>query len=115
MAYKYRPSAADRAAYGAKMAEIDQFCKDHEISASLRGDSYYFRLNGVDYRISNHTIEASNRGAFDDFGNQIRELYHDGGEADTVCITAGKTRIIDIYNDLAAGYKLDRRGNRITK
>lgn len=30
-----------------------------------------------------------------------------------ICITAGKTRIMDIYSDLEAGYKLDRRGNRL--
>lgn len=34
---------------------------------------------------------------------------------DTVYITASKTRIIDIYNDLAAGYELDKRGNRVEK
>lgn len=30
----------------------------------------------------------------------------------TVYIHAGKTRIIEIYNDLKAGYQLDGRGNR---
>ena len=48
-------------------------------------------------------------------GNQIRELYHEAGEKGMICITAGKTRIMDIYNDIAAGYDLDRRGNRISK
>ena len=71
-------------------------------------------LNGINYRVSNHTVETSNSKAYDDFGNKTRELYHPQGREDnTVYITAGKTRIIDIYNDLKAGYKLDKRGNRI--
>lgn len=42
-----------------------------------------------------------------------RELYHqDGREDNTVYIHASKTRIIEIYNDIVAGYKLDGRGNR---
>lgn len=49
-------------------------------------------------------------------GEKKRDLYHpDGREEDTVYITASKTRIIDIYNDLAAGYELDKRGNRVEK
>jgi hypothetical protein len=54
------------------------------------------------------------RGAYNEFGEQIREKYHENKESDDVIyITAGKTRIIEIYNDLKAGHKLDRRGNRI--
>ena len=115
MAYKWKPSKAAAAEYGAKMAEIDQFCRDHGISQSLSSDSYYFTLGGNFYRVSNHTVAASNNAAFDDMGNQIRELYHEAGEKGMICITAGKTRIMDIYNDIAAGYDLDRRGNRISK
>lgn len=114
MSYKWKPSKAAAAEYSAKMAEIETFCLEHNIRQSLRGDSYYFVLDGKLYRVSNHTVEASNRGAFDDMGNQIRELYHEAGEEGRICITAGKTRIMDIYNDLTAGYTLDRRGNRIS-
>ena len=32
-----------------------------------------------------------------------------------VYITASKTRIIEIYNDIVAGYKLNKRGYRIWK
>lgn len=96
------------------MKEIDDFIKANNIHQSLSGDSYYFNIGNQEYRVSNHTVDASNRGAYDDFGNQKRDLYHPNGEEDDVIyITAGKTRIIDIYNDLKAGYKLDRRGNRI--
>ena len=115
MAYKWKPSKAAAAEFSAKMAEIETFCHDHDIRKSLSSDSYYFVLGGKMYRVSNHTVAASNRGAFDEDGNQIRELYHEAGEDGMICITAGKTRIIDIYNDLAAGYDLDRRGNRISK
>lgn len=48
------------------------------------------------------------------YHEQLRELYHDPErEADVIEILAGKTRIIDIYNDLVAGYDLDYRGRRI--
>lgn len=114
MSYKWKASKAAAAEYGAKMREIEQFCQDHGISSSLSNDSYYFTLNGKNYRVSNHTVAASNRGAYNDLGEQLREEYHPGGEAEMICITAGKTRIMDIYNDLVEGYKLDRRGNRIT-
>lgn len=45
-----------------------------------------------------------------------RDLYHETKRKDnTVYIHAGKTRIIEIYNDLKAGYKLDGKGYRIKK
>ena len=44
---------------------------------------------------------------------QTRELYHpEGREADVVYIHASKTRIMEIYNDLKAGHKLDGKGRR---
>ena len=113
MARNWKPSKAAAADFAAKMAEIEQFCRDHQISQSLSGDSYYFTIGGNFYRVSNHTVAASNNAAFDDMGNQIRELYHEAGEKGMICITAGKTRIIEIYKDLEAGHTLDRRGNRI--
>lgn len=113
MSYKWKPSKAAAADYAEKMEMIRVFCLDHSIKHSISFDSYYFTLYGTDYRVSNHTVAASNRGAYRD-GVQVRDLYHPDGEADTVCITAGKTRIIEIYNDLTAGYKLDRRGNRLS-
>ena len=77
--------------------------------------SYYFTIDGQDYRVSNHSVEASNAAAFDyTLGVQRRDLYHaEGRKADTIYIHASKTRIIEIYTDLAAGRKLDGRGNRI--
>ena len=113
MSYKWKPSKTAAREFAAKMAEIDQFCADNGIYQSLSGDSYYFVLDGVKYRVSNHTVTASNKGAYNADGIQVRDLYHPEGEAGIVCITAGKTRIMEIYADLAAGYKLDRRGNRL--
>lgn len=111
---KWKPSKAAKKEFAAKMNEIENFCAAHGISASLSQDSYYFNFNGVNYRISNHSVEASNRGAFDELtGEQKREFYHQTGKDDkTIYIHAGKTRIIEIYNDIVAGYKLDGRGNR---
>lgn len=118
MGFKYKPSKAARAEFAAKMKEIADFCTRNGISQSRNGDSYYFTINDQEYRVSNHSVEASDRAAFkeDIFTGemvQVRDLYHEGGrKKDTVYIHAGKTRIIDIYNDLKAGYELDGRGNR---
>ena len=113
MSYKWKPSKAAAREFAEKMSVISDFCRAHYIKKSLSGDSYYFELSGVKYRVSNHTVEASNNAAYNDAGDQVRQLYHPEGEADMICITASKTRIIEIYNDLAAGHKLNRRGYRI--
>lgn len=111
--YKWTPSKTAKREFAKKMDEIDKFCSENGISASYSNDSYYFEIDGVNYRVSNHTIEASNRRAFNSDGEQVREKYHsDEREDDTVYIHASKTRIIEIYNDLKAGYELDGRGYR---
>lgn len=111
--YKWKPSKSKAREFAQKMDEIDEFCRLNGISQSGSSDSYYFTLNNQNYRVSNHSIEASNAGAYDWKGEQIRELYHeDGRREDTVYINAGKTRIIEIYNDLKNGYKLDGNGRR---
>ncbi len=111
--YKWKPSKTAMREFAEKMREIDDFCDKNNIIQSRNSDSYYFCLNGQNYRVSNHTVEASNRHAFNEFGEQTRELYHEDGERDdTIYITAGKTRLIEIYNNLSAGYELDRRGYR---
>jgi hypothetical protein len=111
MTYRYRPSKSKAKAFAIKMKEIEDFCIDNGIQSSRTNDSYYFNINGVNYRVSNHTIECSNKHAFNDLGVQTRELYHDYDlERDVIQITASKTRIIQIYNDLKAGHKLNKRG-----
>ena len=111
--YKWRPSKTVKREFAEKMEEIEKFCKEHGISASASKDSYYFVLNGKNYRVSNHSIETSNAHAYDWLGNQVRKKYHENERnKETVYIHASKTRIIDIYNDLADGYELDGRGNR---
>lgn len=110
---KWKPSKKAAQEYGETMREIDEFCTTNNISKSRSNDSYYFTHNGVNYRVSNHTIESSNARAVDmETGETIREAYHGGREANTVYIHAGKTRIIDIYKDIVFGYDLDSRGNR---
>lgn len=118
MAYKWKPSKAAKTEFANKMKEIEQFCKDNGIQTSMSGDSYYFTIGDQEYRVSNHSVEASNKGAFrEDIVTgemvQVRDLYHsDGRKADVIYIHASKTRIIDIYNDLKNGYQLDGRGYR---
>lgn len=110
---RYRVSRSKAREYASKMNEINTFCSEHGIQQSRTSDSYYFRINGRPYRVSNHTIAASNAHAYNALGEQIRDKYHDDAEdPNTVYITAGKTRIMEIYMDLTAGYELDRRGNR---
>lgn len=110
---RWKPSKAAKREYAVKMEQIATFCKDHGITQSRNGDSYYFVIDGINYRVSNHTVEKSNSAAYDEIYGKIRDEYHPNGrDSETVYIHAGKTRIIDIYNDLSAGYELDGRGNR---
>ena len=112
----WRPSKTAKREFAQKMEEIDNFCREHNIRSSLSNDSYYFTINDQEYRVSNHSIESSNKGAYDQFGNKIREEYHpEGREEGVIYIHASKTRIIEIYNDLSNGYKLDGRGIRKLK
>lgn len=109
---RWKPSRTKAREFACKMKEIEEFCAAHAISMSCNGDSYYFNHGDKSYRVSNHTIEASNAGAFRD-GIQVRGLYHDTKRnPNTVYIHAGKTRIIDIYTDIINGYELDGRGYR---
>lgn len=111
--YKWKPSKSKAREFAKQMEEIDMFCREHGIRQSNSSDSYYFQINGQRYRVSNHTIEASNRAAYSELGEQLREVYHpDGREAGTIYITASKTRIIEIYNNLVSGYELTARGYR---
>lgn len=111
--YRYKPSKTKIREYAEKMDRIDDFCRENNISKSANSDSYYFEINGQKYRVSNHSVESSNRGAYEEGTHeQIRELYHpEGREKDTIYIHAGKTRIMEIYENLKAGKELDGRGN----
>ena len=112
--YKWRPSKTAKREFAIKMDEISKFCQKNGIIASSSNDSYYFTINGQRYRVSNHSIEASNRGCFNQWGEKVREEYHDATRSkDVIYIHASKTRIIDIYNNLKAGYKLNGRGEKI--
>lgn len=102
----YCPSREERHAFKSLMKDVRAFCLSNNIDHSRNYDSYYFSIGGVSYRVSNHTVAASNR-------NGAR-VYHPGGEVEgTVYITASKTRIIEIYSDLKAGFQLTRRGYRV--
>lgn len=113
MGKRWTPSKTARREFAKKMDEISDFCAENGIDQSRSGDSYYFMLNGRSYRVSNHTVEASNRAAFDPVtGERIRDTYHAGGRGEGVYIHASKTRIIEIYTDLKNGVELDGRGCR---
>lgn len=110
---RWKPSKARAREFAEEMQEISDFCNENGIERSVGSDSYYFTIDGQKYRVSNHSIEASNAHAYNWMGEQVRPKYHeDERDRDTRYIHASKTRIIQIYNDLAAGYELDGRGNR---
>ena len=111
-AYKWKPSKSAKAEFAKKIQDIEEFCKKNGIESSLSGDSYYFTINGQKYRVSNHSVEASNSHAYDWKGDKVRDLYHEEGRKDDVIyIHAGKTRIMEIYEALKAGKVLDGKGN----
>ena len=82
MQYRWKPSKTKAREFAQKMAEIDEYCLKNNISQSRSSDSYYFTINGEDYRVSNHTVAQSNRGAYNEFGERTRENYHVDGEYD---------------------------------
>ena len=59
--YRYKPSKTKIREYAEKMDRIDDFCSKNNISKSANSDSYYFEINGQKYRVSNHSVESSNR------------------------------------------------------
>lgn len=74
------------------MNEIEEYCANNNISKSLRSDSYYFTYNGVEYRISNHSVEVS--------VSNTGERYHGNSEEyrnKIFCVHASKVRLIDIH------------------
>lgn len=109
---KFKPSRKAAREFAAKMAEIEAFCRENGIDASASRDSFYFTVNNQKYRVSNHSVEASNAGAYDEIRGKIRDTYHDGRKADVIYIHASKTRIIEIYENLKNGVELDGRGYR---
>ena len=106
MRRKWKPSKTAKREFSKKMQEIDNFCLENGISVSVSNDSYYFTINEQKYRVSNHSVESSCR-------NSHGKYHTDGRQDNVIYIHAGKTRIIDIYNDLVDGYELDGHGNRI--
>lgn len=108
---KWKASKTKAKEFAIEMKRIEEFCCENGISYSRTMDSYYFTLNGINYRVSNHTMETSNAHAYNDFGEQVREKYHSENDFEELtCITASKTRIIEIYNNLKDGKILDKRG-----
>lgn len=104
MSYRWKPSKSSKVEFAKKMEAIDKFCYENKIQKSSTSDSYYFILNGIEYRISNHSVESSNLKS----GNRWHEK---GREKGVIYIHASKTRIIEIYQNLEKGLQLDGRGN----
>lgn len=113
MYYKKEFSKKAKKEFAQKMQEIEKFCDENGIIQSSSSDSYYFSLNGQKYRVSNHSLDASNRHAFNEYYIQVRDLYHPDilkEKKEEIQILASKTRIIEIYTNLKNGKKLNKRG-----
>lgn len=107
MGYSWKLSKAKKQEFAKKMDEIWEYCCQNGISSSSNQDSYYFCVNGQKYRVSNHTIESSNRKAYNEYGQQIRSKYYNDQRADDVIyIHASKTRLIEIHKKLIEGKNL---------
>lgn len=114
---QFKFSKSDKKEYAIKIKEIKEFCDKNFIFYSKNMDSFYFEIAGKQIRVSNHTIKASDKGEFWENPQtfeleKVRDSYHKGKKYNFE-ITASKLRIIEIYNDLKAGYKLNKRGYRI--
>jgi hypothetical protein len=111
---KWKPSKEKAAEYAAKIKELEYFLADHpEIKSSNSRESFYFEIKGKTVRVSNHTVARSDSGCFDEFGNEIRSSYHQ--EDYDIKITASPVRLPQIWADLNAGFKLNKRGVKIEK
>lgn len=106
----YRLSKTKKREYAIKLEEVKDYCDKNHIYYNYKAKSFYFSVNGKDYRVSNHTVEASNKAAFDEFGYQWRELYHPKGRKDEIQIFASPVRLIEIHQNLLKGLDLDGRG-----
>jgi len=112
MKKRYTPNKAQKERFIEEIKRVEQFLDEHpEIGHSILLDSYYFNINGKNVRVSNHTIDASDRGMYDRNGDKVRDSYHSNCNYD-ICITASKLRLPEIYNDLMNGYELTKRGVR---
>lgn len=104
MAYKWKPSKSAARAFAQQMREIEDYCIENNISSSYNNDSYYFTINGQNYRVSNHSVEASRR-------NSGGKYHQDGRSDEVIYIHASKSRLIEIHQALLRGEKLDGNGN----
>lgn len=111
---RYRKARADERNYFAAQAriekllnnkeetrpdDIDEFCRKNGIRQSKAGDSFYFRIDGKSYRISNHTEQYSNMCSRDLKGRKIRNCYHGKGSR-TTTILAQRSEVKRIYERL---------------
>lgn len=113
---KWKPSKKAKEEFKEKMNAIELFLSNHlDVNASSSRDSFYFSFENKNYRISNHSIESSNARAYSRLTDeQVREKYHDDRRNEnTQYIHASKTRIIEIYNAITSGKKVDGHGNVI--
>lgn len=108
MAYyrkKWKPSKSAAREFAQTMDTVQSYCDQNGIGYSSKMDSFYFTYEGQKYRISNHSVEASNQGR----RNAGLEEFH-GSRDEYVNIFASKTRLVEIHQRIVAGLKVNGRG-----
>jgi len=117
--FRWKPSQEQKQEYVKKMEDVNRFIKEKGINRARSG-SLYFHINDQPYRVSSHSIDVSDRGAFpinpitgerDMMAEPTRQSYHKNDD-DVIDILASPSRIMEIYNDLEQGFQLDSRGRR---
>ena len=102
MSYKWKPSKTAIREFVKKMDEVSEFCNKNNIVQSRNGDSYYFTINEQEYRVSNHAVESRNK--YDELTGELLNArgfeMNNKREDNIIYIHAGKTRIIEVYNNL---------------
>ena len=101
-----------------RIKQIEEFCKEHNITHNSNYDSFYFEIKGQQYRISNHSIDDSVHR--DKKTNKLVNHHIDGNEiknsheycSQVKCYYAFQSRLEYIYNDIVKGYQLDNNGRR---
>lgn len=93
--------------YIEQMNHIKEFCEINGIARTSDSDGYYFVVNGQPYRVGN-SLYAKEAFVYDPVSGKHIET----DDTNTIYFYASKTRIIDIYNDIIAGYELDGHGRR---
>ena len=85
-----------------QIQDIEDYCYKNRIKV-CNNSSYYFSINGMDYRVSDHRLATRPSSVKERFGND--KFYS---------IIADPLKIVEIHSALKKGKKIDVRGRLIS-